>query len=134
MMDTSQEDQFDRELSFNGNAHFILNIAPFKLLLRTRGRLISRFKLVSELNFHEHQHRFAAADLRELFPIGGEVQIQLNTAWQGGPTSIVSATIVGTQHGSQQLLLELRLKKMDDEFEEFLTELRDHNASSGLRM
>lgn len=112
------------ELPFDGSADFICAYGPFKLVIRARGRRLSRWGMSAELNLLEQREKLQFEDLLELLPKGKAVQVQLRNGNAEGSSSLVSGTIDEIAPRGQQVAVHLRFQKVDEDFEEILAELK----------
>jgi len=110
-------------LHFEGHVHVLLPALPFRLLVRARARKISHRELIAELDYLEHDFIFASSDLIELFPIGETVNLQLSNE---SDTIYVVATaeIMERQLQPHCMQLQFGFKRVDDELEDLLSELK----------
>ncbi len=115
-------------LHFEGQVYFVLKANPFRLLLRARGRKISHRELIAELDYLEHDFVFSAADLTDLFPIGGTLQLQLSSG--GFDTAYVVATgeVLERHFQAHSLQIHIGFKRVEEELEDLLAELRENGG------
>lgn len=123
-MKSPGEAGMDGEMEFAGKASIIVGLGPLKLVLPSRGRLLSRHRVVAEINFAQYTCKLAAEDLYELLPLGREVQLQLQDEEGETAGALVRGTVADIAQEGPRMLFDLRLKKQGEDFEEFLAELR----------
>lgn len=114
---------------FEGHVHFLLPAMPFRLLVRARGRKISHRELVAELDYLEHDFIFASSDLIELFPIGETVNLQLSNE-ADSVYVVATAEIIQRQLQQHSMQLHLGFKRVDEELEDLLSELKGSGPRS----
>ncbi len=115
-------------LHFEGHVHFILKVAPFRLLIRARARKISHRELIAELDYLEHDFTFSANDLSELFPTGETVHLQISSEHLDTQFVVATAEILQKHFQAHSLQLHLGFKRVDDELEDLLVEIRENGG------
>lgn len=115
-------------LHFEGQVYFILKASPFRLLVRARGRKISHRELIAELDYLEHDFVFSAADLSDLFPLGATLHLQLSSGVFEGGYVVATAEVLQRHFQTHSLQVHLGFKRVDEELEDLLAELRENGG------
>ena len=108
---------------YEGSVHFIVRAAPFRLLIRARGRRISHRELIAELDYLEHDFIFSPADLIELFPVGLPLNLQLSSVGPEAGLVVATGEVLHRNLQGHSLSLHVGFKRVDEELEDLLTEL-----------
>ncbi|MCX6131156.1 MAG: hypothetical protein NTX25_19120 [Proteobacteria bacterium] len=108
---------------YEGAVHFIVYTAPFRLLIRARGRRLSHRELIAELDYLEHDFIFSPADLSDMFPVGSTLNLQLSTNSPESGFIVATGEVLQRQLQGHSLQLHLGFKRVDEDLEELLAEL-----------